>query len=106
MSRTSDRFLTEAEIAAIFGRDRAWFYRHRKALERDQGFPAPVIAKLWDPLAILAWRLSRLSPEQRALLGAPLATPMTAHAPEEAAADWASRLDQAAAHLAELDNRH
>lgn len=59
---TDRRCLTEVEVAAKLGRDRAWFCRNKKRLIRKEGFPPmlPVVRR-WDEAAIDAW-LNRQMP--------------------------------------------
>lgn len=52
--------LSVAETAARFARSSEWFRRHRRRLERDTGFPPPVLPGLWDPVAIDRWLDSRM----------------------------------------------
>ena len=67
------QLIKSAEVAAKLGRFRLdgqpnvfWFYKHRKRLERNEGFPGPVpgMGYRWDEAAIDAW-LDRHLPEGR-----------------------------------------
>ena len=57
--------MTAAEVArVVFRRDHPdWFYRHRKRLESDHGFPPPlggIGELLYDPDKVQAWRQGRI----------------------------------------------
>lgn len=51
------QFLTSADISALFQRRADWFqdYRVRRRLYA-QGFPHPVQAGRWSPLAVRLWQ--------------------------------------------------
>ena len=53
---TARRCLTDVEVAAKLGRDRAWFARNKKRLIEKEGFPPMLpILRRWDEAAIDAW---------------------------------------------------
>ena len=57
MTSHSSRLLTLPEVATRLRRRSSWFYRNRKRLEDEEGFPPPVrgLRSVWDAAAIDAW---------------------------------------------------
>jgi predicted DNA-binding transcriptional regulator AlpA len=58
---TNRTLLNIAQVAADLGKSATWFFRHRKALEEQHGFPPPLLAggkcsMRWDPEAIKLWK--------------------------------------------------
>ncbi len=52
----SDRRLIRArEVADLLDHPIAWFYRHKRRLIENHGFPGPIITNKWDPVAIDRW---------------------------------------------------
>lgn len=92
MSDAGAPLLSARALAALLGCSLDWLYRNRRRLERETGFPEPLLRGHYDPLAIKAWRLSRLAPALRAELAA---------ANDAADADgWGAELDRRAQALA------
>lgn len=59
MTRPHRPALTRAQVAAELGETLDWFYRNRKRLERDHGFPPALPGtngRKWDLKAINAWK--------------------------------------------------
>ena len=54
---TGRTLITAAEVSARLGHPLGWFYRHRKRLEIDHGFPREVsgCSRRWDPRGIDLW---------------------------------------------------
>lgn len=54
-----EAFYSARDVAwIVFGRGREWFYRHRKALRTEEGFPAPVSkygSPKWSGERLLEW---------------------------------------------------
>ena len=57
--------LKTAEVADRLGHHVEWFYKNRRRLEQDYGFPPPVrgMRHRWDPAAIDAWLDRQFPPE-------------------------------------------
>jgi len=70
MSEAGGALLSTREVAELFGCTVDWLYRNRARLEATRGFPKPLFTGRYDPLALLAWRLSQLPPALRAELAA------------------------------------
>ncbi len=70
---TERALLNMAEVARKLGRSVEWFYRNRRRLEREHGFPASIagLGKRWDPAAIDAWLDRQMAPELRRARAAP-----------------------------------
>ena len=68
---TMRRLINVHEVAERLGFSRAWFEKYRAKLERECGFPAPVLdadqfgGRRWDSHAIDAWMDSRMDPHLR-----------------------------------------
>jgi len=58
------RALTAAQVAIELGHRHAWFLRHRRRLEEEQGFPPPLpgCGLRWCGRAIDAWKLASAAP--------------------------------------------
>lgn len=103
---SDERLWPVKRVAEFLGVQPVWFYRNRRALERERHFPAPLIGHRYDPLAIKAWRLAQLSPRLRAVLEAApgadrfVAELEVAKAEPAEARDWGATLDGRAAALA------
>lgn len=86
-------YLNAAQVAGELGHAATWFYRHRARLERDLGFPKPVLdGNRWDAGEIETWKQRRWSIE-------PPAEIEGAAAPSDADID--DLLDRRAADIAE-----
>ena len=59
--------ITAAVVAAKLGRPAVWFYRNRKMLESERGFPTKVsgCGNRWDPAAIDRWLDSQMPDDLR-----------------------------------------
>lgn len=97
-----DRTWGRAQVAAFLGHDIAWLNRHIKGMQAE-GFPQPLVGHRYDPIAILAWRLSKLPPELRQVVGAviPAALPGNPEAVFDPQA-WAAELDRRALALGQV----
>jgi predicted DNA-binding transcriptional regulator AlpA len=91
---TTRRLINAHEVARILGFSKAWFDKHRARLERDHGFPAPVLdadefgGRRWDSRAIDAWMDSRMDPHLRQA--------DRRQAVNDAATDWRGELSKRA----------
>lgn len=53
-------YLTRADIAARFRKDRGWTYRKAaRAFLARIGFPPPIVPGLWHPDHVAAWEAAR-----------------------------------------------
>jgi predicted DNA-binding transcriptional regulator AlpA len=62
------RLIAAREVAAMLGRSKAWFERHRARLEAEHGFPPAVAAvgARWDVRAVAAWVDAQTAPQAAA----------------------------------------
>lgn len=86
--------LTLTMVADAFKISKDWFYRHRRRLEREHGFPLPMPGfkePRWDPRALELW-------QDEQLRKAGLLPPMGADPaqPPLPGVDWADVLDRRA----------
>lgn len=70
MSILDRRLITAQQVAALLNRRPQWFYMNRKKLVSSRGFPEPVFAGMYDPVAVAAWLDAQLAPHLRAVLEA------------------------------------
>jgi predicted DNA-binding transcriptional regulator AlpA len=76
---TLDACIGVEAIAARFGTNRDWVYRHLAQLTAEEGFPAPVSSlgrRRWDPQSVDAW-FARHHPDRAAFASADQASSAT-----------------------------